>query len=30
MQQKMILPPAWIGILGGGQLGMMLATVAKQ
>lgn len=26
----MILPPAWIGILGGGQLGMMLATVAKQ
>ena len=30
MQQKMILPPAWIGILGGGQLGMMLATIAKQ
>lgn len=30
MQQKMILPPAWIGILGGGQLGMMMATVAKQ
>lgn len=30
MQQKMILPPAWIGILGGGQLGMMLALVAKQ
>lgn len=30
MTQKMILPPAWIGILGGGQLGMMLATVAKQ
>jgi 5-(carboxyamino)imidazole ribonucleotide synthase len=30
MKQKMISPPAWIGILGGGQLGMMLATVAKQ
>lgn len=30
MQQQMILPPAWIGILGGGQLGMMLASVAKQ
>ena len=25
-----ILPPAWLGIIGGGQLGMMLAQVARQ
>ncbi len=30
MKQTMILPPATIGILGGGQLGMYLALVAKQ
>lgn len=28
--QKAIFSPAWVGILGGGQLGMMLATIAKQ
>lgn len=28
--QNIILPPACIGILGGGQLGMMLAQIAKQ
>ncbi|RTL11445.1 MAG: 5-(carboxyamino)imidazole ribonucleotide synthase [Neisseriaceae bacterium] len=30
MKQAMILPPATIGILGGGQLGMYLALAAKQ
>ncbi len=30
MKQQTILPPSWLGILGGGQLGMMLAQVAKQ
>lgn len=30
MKQTMILPPATIGILGGGQLGMYLALTAKQ
>lgn len=28
--QSQILPPQWLGVLGGGQLGMMLAKVAKQ
>lgn len=28
--QKMILPPAWLGIVGGGQLGMMLSQVARE
>lgn len=30
MKQTVVLPPSWLGILGGGQLGMMLAIVAKQ
>lgn len=30
MKQAVVLPPSWLGILGGGQLGMMLAIVAKQ
>ncbi len=30
MQNKMILPPSVIGIIGGGQLGMMLAHEAKR
>ena len=30
MSQRLILPPQCIGILGGGQLGMMLAAVARQ
>lgn len=30
MLQKSIFPPACVGILGGGQLGMMLAQIAKQ
>jgi 5-(carboxyamino)imidazole ribonucleotide synthase len=30
IQQDIILPPATIGIMGGGQLGMMLAIIARQ
>lgn len=30
MEQLTILPPAWIGIVGGGQLGMYLAQIARQ